>query len=115
MHWMKLAYRLSGLSVLLAFIAMILAEWHGPMDPLSWESIFSSFGIAVPAIFAGCHAILAPEDLLERVRKHLPWYRPKPGDLRLGGCVLLLGGGVLLYTAILDVLAVLGIIQGRFS
>ena len=116
MHWRKYAYPLVGLFIVSDIVLVATMKEQGPIDPLSLWNILSEFGLAIAAIFAGLDAMLAPQDLLNWLRrcKYLRSYRPAIWALRLGGCLLLLGGGVLLVSNIEDALAALGVISSPY-
>lgn len=113
MGWKKHIYRLIGLYIIFDIVLVAIMKERGPIDPISWESILSEFGLAAAMIFFGLDAMLVPRDMLEWLRRHLHWSPPTEG-FRLLGCLFLLGGVLSLAFNVLDALIALGIVSSPY-
>jgi len=89
MGWKKYVYGLIGLYIIFDIVLVATMKERGSIDPTSWESILSEFGVAAAMIFFGLDAVLAPGDMLEWLRRHLHW-SPPTGSFRLFGCLFLI-------------------------
>jgi hypothetical protein len=113
MGWKKYVYGLIGLYIIFDIVLVAMMKERGPIDPTSWESILSEFGLAAAMIFLGLDVVLASGDVLEWLRRHLHW-SPPTASFRLFGCLFLLGGVLSLAFNVLDALIALGIVSSPY-
>jgi hypothetical protein len=113
MGWKKYVYGVIGLYIIFDIVLVAMMKERGPIDPTSWESILSEFGLAAAMIFLGLDVVLTSGDVLEWLRRHLHW-SPPTASFRLFGCLFLLGGVLSLAFNVLDALIALGIVSSPY-